>query len=168
MWARLSRLNGAATPQYDAATQQVVKHGNRCSIWAFPGVVKHNRQAIFSRLFLTYHLNLSRKRDIDRHTSHNILRRAAGMATILKDSLQTIQTHRALSPHYTELLDILEEIMILREEYRRRIQRETFPVDEKLIPAKMAGGFPLVDFSSPALFSGPAGNRGKEGARRNR
>jgi FdhE protein len=69
------------------------------------------------------------------------------MATVLKDSLQTIQTHRALSPHYTELLDILEEIMILREEYRRRMQRETFPVDEKLLPAKMAGGFPLVDFS---------------------
>jgi hypothetical protein len=70
------------------------------------------------------------------------------MATILKDSLQTIQTHRALSPHYTELLDILEEIMILREEYRRRIQRETFPVDEKLIPAKMAGGFPLPNPSA--------------------
>lgn len=70
------------------------------------------------------------------------------MATVLKDSLQTIQTHRALSPHYTELLDILEEIMILREEYRQRIRRETFPVDEKLILAKMAGGFPLVDFSS--------------------
>ena len=70
------------------------------------------------------------------------------MAIVLKDSLQTIQTHRALSPHYTELLDILEEIMILREEYRRRMQRETFPVDEKMIPAKMAGGFPLVDFSS--------------------
>ena len=38
--------------------------------------------------------------------------------------------------------------MILREEYRRRIQRETFPVDEKLIVPKMAGGFPLIDFSS--------------------
>jgi FdhE protein len=53
-----------------------------------------------------------------------------------------------LSPHYAELLDILEEILILREEYRRRMQREIFPVDEKLIAAKMVGGFPLVDFSS--------------------
>jgi FdhE protein len=70
------------------------------------------------------------------------------MATVLKDALQTIQTHRDLSPHYAELLDILEEILILREEYRRRTQREVFPVNEKMIAAKMVGGFPLVDFSS--------------------
>jgi FdhE protein len=70
------------------------------------------------------------------------------MSMVLKDALQTIQTHRNLSPHYAELLDILEEILILREEYRRRMQREIFPVDEKLIAAKMAGGLPLVDFSS--------------------
>ncbi len=53
-----------------------------------------------------------------------------------------------MSPHYTELLEILEEILILREEYRHRMKREIFPVDEKLIAAKMAGGLPLVDFSS--------------------
>jgi FdhE protein len=70
------------------------------------------------------------------------------MATVLRDALRTIQTHRDLSPHYAELLDVLEEILILREEYRRRMQREIFPVDEKLIAAKMVGGFPLVDFSS--------------------
>jgi FdhE protein len=70
------------------------------------------------------------------------------MATVLKDALQTIQTHRDLSPHYAELLDILEEIMILREVYRRRMQGDIFPIDEKLIAAKLAGGFPLVDFSS--------------------
>jgi FdhE protein len=70
------------------------------------------------------------------------------MASILKDSLQTIQTYRKMNPHYTELLDILEEILILREEYRRRMKGDIFPVEEKLIAAKMAGGFPLVDFSS--------------------
>jgi len=70
------------------------------------------------------------------------------MASILKDSLQTIQTYRKMNPHYTELLDILEEILILREEHRRRMKGEIFPVEEKLIAAKMAGGFPLVDFSS--------------------
>jgi FdhE protein len=70
------------------------------------------------------------------------------MATMLKDSLRTIQTHKALSPHYAELLEILEEILILREEHRRRITEEIFPVDQKLITAKMAGGLPLVDFSS--------------------
>jgi FdhE protein len=68
------------------------------------------------------------------------------MATVLNNALQTIQSHRDLSPHYAELLDILEEILILREEYRRRIQREIFPVHEKMIAAKMVGGFPLVDF----------------------
>lgn len=70
------------------------------------------------------------------------------MPTVLKDALQTIQTHRNLNPHYAELLDILEEILILREEYRRRMQREIFPVDEKLIATKLMGGFPLIDFSS--------------------
>ncbi len=67
---------------------------------------------------------------------------------MLKDSLQTIQTHKALSPHYTELLEILEEILILREEYRHRMNPGIFPVAEKFIPAKLAGGLPLVDFSA--------------------
>jgi len=70
------------------------------------------------------------------------------MASILKDSLQTIQTYRASSPQYAELLDILEEILILREEFRRGMKREVFPIEEKLLAAKMAGGLPLVDFSS--------------------
>ena len=70
------------------------------------------------------------------------------MATMLKDALQNIQTHRMLSPHYSDLLDILEEILILREEHRRRVKRDLFPVDTTLIPAKMTGGLPLVDFSS--------------------
>jgi FdhE protein len=69
------------------------------------------------------------------------------MATILKDSLRTIQSHRSLNPHYNELLDILEEILILREEYRRRITREIFTLDARLVEAKIEGGFPLVDFS---------------------
>ncbi|MCE5283935.1 MAG: formate dehydrogenase accessory protein FdhE [Deltaproteobacteria bacterium] len=70
------------------------------------------------------------------------------MATMLKDSLRTIQVHKTLSPHYTELLEVLEEILILREEHRRRVKRAVFPVEEKLIAAKMAGGLPLVDFST--------------------
>jgi len=70
------------------------------------------------------------------------------MATMLRDSLRTIQAHKTLSPHYTELLEVLEEILILREEHRRRVKRVVFPVDEKLIAAKMAGGLPLVDFSA--------------------
>ena len=67
---------------------------------------------------------------------------------MLKDSLRTIQAYKTLNPHYLELLEILEEILILREEYRRRMTKEIFLIDEKLIAAKMAGGLPLVDFSS--------------------
>jgi FdhE protein len=70
------------------------------------------------------------------------------MATILRDALQNIQLHKTISPHYTELLEILEEILILREEHRHRMKREIFPVNGKLIAAKLAGGLPLVDFSS--------------------
>jgi FdhE protein len=70
------------------------------------------------------------------------------MAMLLKESLRNIQTHKTMSPHYTELLEILEEILILREEFRRRMKHEIFPVDPKLIAAKMAGGLPLIDFSS--------------------
>lgn len=69
------------------------------------------------------------------------------MATILKDSLRTIENHRALNPQYVELFDILEEILILREEHRRKILRDIFPVDERMIAAKVKGGLPLVDFS---------------------
>jgi FdhE protein len=70
------------------------------------------------------------------------------MAQILKDSLRTIENHRALNPQYVELFDILEEMLILREEHRRKIQQDIFPVDERMIAAKVEGGFPLVDLSS--------------------
>ena len=72
------------------------------------------------------------------------------MATMLEQSLRKIQTHKVMSPHYTELLEILEEILILREEYRRRTARDVFPVEPTHIAAKITGGFPLVDFSSVA------------------
>ena len=55
------------------------------------------------------------------------------MAKILKDTLKTIEYYRMKSPHYEELLDILEEILILREEYRRKLTDPIFPVDERLI-----------------------------------
>ena len=70
------------------------------------------------------------------------------MATLLKKSLQTIQAHKTMSPHYMELFEILEDIFILREEFRRRIKGEIFPVDPSLVPAKMTGGLPLIDFTT--------------------
>lgn len=69
------------------------------------------------------------------------------MAKMLKDTLKTIESYKAQSPHYEELLAILEEILILREEYRRKMPESIFPVDERLISSKMEGGLPLVDLS---------------------
>lgn len=66
---------------------------------------------------------------------------------MLKDSLETIEKYRRTIPHYTELLDILEEILILREEYKRKIRENIFPVDETLVRKKVEGGLPLIDFS---------------------
>jgi FdhE protein len=69
------------------------------------------------------------------------------VAIMLKKSLQNIQIHKNMSPHYTELFEILEEILILREEHRHRMTREVFPVETRLITAKLTGGLPLIDFS---------------------
>ena len=41
------------------------------------------------------------------------------MAKMLKDALKTIEKYKNITPNYGELLDILGEILILREEYRR-------------------------------------------------
>ena len=67
------------------------------------------------------------------------------MAKMLKDALKTIEKYKSITPHYGELLDILEEILIMREEYRRKIERIIFPIDEELMEKKIAGGLPLID-----------------------
>ncbi len=69
------------------------------------------------------------------------------MPKMLKESLKTIESYKSTSPHYEELLDVLGDILILREEYRRKMPEGLFPVDESLIGKKMAGGLPLIDFS---------------------
>ena len=69
------------------------------------------------------------------------------MATILKETLKTIERYKNMNPHYVELLDILEEILILREETRRRMKDDIFNVDEALVRAKLDGGLPLIDFT---------------------
>jgi len=70
------------------------------------------------------------------------------MAKMLKDALKTIEKYKNITPHYGELLDILGEILILREEYRRKMKKVIFPIDEALMEMKMAGGLPLIDFSA--------------------
>ena len=70
------------------------------------------------------------------------------MPKMLKESLKTIEDYKTTSPHYVELLDILGDILILREEYRPNMADVFSAVDESLIDKKMAGGLPLIDFSS--------------------
>ena len=70
------------------------------------------------------------------------------MAKFLRDALKTIEKYKSTTPHYGELLDILGEILIIREEYRRSMEKIIFPVDEGLVEKKIAGGLPLIDFST--------------------
>ncbi len=78
------------------------------------------------------------------------------MAEVLVDTLKTIEKYRLTNPHYNELFDILSEILILREEYRRGMKKITFPLDEKLIYDKLSGGFPLLDFTTIDFDYAPA------------
>jgi FdhE protein len=68
------------------------------------------------------------------------------MVATLRKSLKTIEDYKSVNPHYTELLDIMADILILREEYMNNMNDPIFQVDEDLIPQKMEGGLPLVDF----------------------
>jgi FdhE protein len=70
------------------------------------------------------------------------------MAKMLKDALKTIEKYKSITPHYGEMLDILGEILILREEYRRKMKNVIFPIDEGLMEKKIFGGLPLIDFST--------------------
>ena len=67
---------------------------------------------------------------------------------MLRDALKTIEKYKSITPHYGELLDILGEILILREEYRRKMKKVIFPIDEGLMETKITGGLPLIDFSA--------------------
>ena len=62
------------------------------------------------------------------------------MAKMLRDALKTIEKYKSITPHYGELLDILGEILILREEYRRKMKKVIFPIDEGLMETKITGG----------------------------
>ena len=68
------------------------------------------------------------------------------MVATLRKSLKTIEDYKSANPHYTELLDIMADILILREEYRNSMKDPIFHVEENLITKKMEGGLPLIDF----------------------
>jgi len=69
------------------------------------------------------------------------------MAVTLRKSLKTIEDYKSTNPHYTDLLDILADILILREEYRKNMKDSIFRVEENLIAQKMEGGLPLIDIA---------------------
>lgn len=70
------------------------------------------------------------------------------MTNVLVNSLKTIEKYRVANPHYTDLFDILSEILVLREEYRQKTGQIIFPLEERMITAKLAGGLPLLDFAT--------------------
>jgi FdhE protein len=69
------------------------------------------------------------------------------MVVTLRKSLKTIEDYKSANPHYTELLDIMADILILREEYHNTMKKPIFQVDENLISQKMKGGLPLIDLT---------------------
>jgi FdhE protein len=74
----------------------------------------------------------------------------------LREALKTIEEYKRTTPHYEELLDILGEILILREKHLQPADDMTFPLDERLVESKIEGGFPLVDvISGPCDLSRP-------------
>lgn len=68
------------------------------------------------------------------------------MVLTLRKSLQTIENYKITNPQCNEILDILGEILIAREEYRKNMKGSIFSVDENIIAQKMEGGLPLIDF----------------------
>ena len=69
------------------------------------------------------------------------------MTVTLRDSLKTIENYKSVNPHYADLLDILADILVLREEYRKNMSESIFDVQESLLAQKMEGGLPLVDIA---------------------
>ncbi|MBN1545271.1 MAG: formate dehydrogenase accessory protein FdhE [Syntrophaceae bacterium] len=69
------------------------------------------------------------------------------MAKKLNETLKTIENYKTVNPHYGDLLDILEEILIRREAYKKVERPAVFTVDEAHIEQKLKGGLPLVDLA---------------------
>ncbi|MEN6467197.1 MAG: formate dehydrogenase accessory protein FdhE [Syntrophaceae bacterium] len=70
------------------------------------------------------------------------------MSKKLNEILQNIEDYKNENPHYKELLEMLEEILILREEFRRKITHDVFGIEQALVVSKLSGGLPLIDFTA--------------------
>ncbi len=64
------------------------------------------------------------------------------MTRKLNEILQNIEEYKNENPHYKELLEMLEEILILREEHRRKISNDIFGIDDALVASSSPEGFP--------------------------
>jgi FdhE protein len=69
----------------------------------------------------------------------------------LRDNLKKIEKYKDASPHYTELLDIYGDILILREEFSCKIEKSIFKLDDRHVDKKLSGGLPLIDLSQEDL-----------------
>lgn len=69
------------------------------------------------------------------------------MSRMITQALKTIESHKATGFCCNELLDILGDVLLLRLKQRKNLDITLFPVEERLVKAKLRGGFPLVDLS---------------------
>lgn len=69
------------------------------------------------------------------------------MSRKLNEILKNIEEYKNENPHYRELLEMLGEILIMREEFRRKIKKDIFEIDPSLVDTKLKGGLPLIDFA---------------------
>ena len=82
----------------------------------------------------------------------------------LNEILKNIEEYKNENPHYRELFEMLGEILILREEFRRQLKKDIFGIDPAHVGSKLSGGLPLIDFSegtirlvgAQEIFSRPA------------
>jgi len=65
----------------------------------------------------------------------------------LNQILKNIEEYKNENPHYRELFEMLGEILILREEFRRQLKNDIFGIDPAHVGSKLSGGLPLIDFS---------------------
>ena len=75
------------------------------------------------------------------------------MVTKLRKSLQTIEAYKVANPHYNDLLDILAEILVLREEADGEIKCSLRTTKDNIDVSKLAKRFGGGGHAGAAGFS---------------
>jgi FdhE protein len=65
----------------------------------------------------------------------------------LTRALKTIEAYKTKNLEGSEILDILGDILVLRDDYKKNAGPGLFEVTERLVKVKIASGFPLLDLS---------------------